>query len=304
VTPVRGLFGVRPLTYRGQVRAHGILSEIPEAGTTDHVCWVYDDDAAFDRAVEQFLAGGLERGERLLCVGERVIDSLHGLTLAARDLPALIAAGTVQTQTLAQAYEAAGPFLPENQRAYYEAATRRALDDGYRGLRVVAEVSLLAADPATRPELVRWEHVADDLIAQGTGFTAMCAYTGELTGEALADVASVHPLVHAPDRLPPFRVFFEDDHVVLAGSVDTFTADRLARVLATSPVGAGGAVLDLRLTEFLNVAAARVIARWARQLTRRGATLEIRGASPLVRRMWDVLALGEVAPVTFADAAA
>ena len=40
---------------------------------TDHLCWVYDDDAAFDAAVRAFLAGGVSRGERLLCVGERVI---------------------------------------------------------------------------------------------------------------------------------------------------------------------------------------------------------------------------------------
>ena len=55
---------------------------------------------------------------------------------------------------------------------------------------------MLAADPAVRPDLVKWEHVADDYIAQSTGFTAMCAYSAELTPEALADVAAVHPFVH------------------------------------------------------------------------------------------------------------
>ena len=38
-----------------------------------------DDDAAFDDAVRtDFLAGGLARGERLLVVGERVIDRSAG----------------------------------------------------------------------------------------------------------------------------------------------------------------------------------------------------------------------------------
>ena len=55
-------------------------SRYPNAGTADHVCWVYDDDATFDAAASEFLAGGLARGERLLCVGERVIESLHGQT--------------------------------------------------------------------------------------------------------------------------------------------------------------------------------------------------------------------------------
>ena len=96
--------------YRGDVRAHGSVDAVPGAGPADHVCWVYEDDAAFDAAAREFLAGGLARGERLLCVGERVIEGLRAP--GARDLSDLIAEGTVETLTLAEAYEAAGPFLP------------------------------------------------------------------------------------------------------------------------------------------------------------------------------------------------
>jgi hypothetical protein len=286
------------------VRAHGVLSGIPDAGTSDHVCWIYDDDAAFDRAVQEFLAGGLARGERLLCVGERVIESLRDVALSPGEVESLVADGTLELQTLAQAYEAAGPFLPEDQLSYYDTATRRAIDAGYRGLRVIAEVSTLAADPVTRSELVRWEHVADGYISSGAGFTAMCAYDGRLPREALADVATVHPLVHDAGDAPGFRIFFDDDRIVLAGSVDSFTADRLSRVLAASPLGARGAVLDLQLTEFLDVAACRALARWARSLHERGLALEIRSAAPLLQRMWQLLALDELAPVEFAGAPA
>jgi ABC-type transporter Mla MlaB component len=286
------------------VRAHGSLTDVPDSGDADHVCWVYEDDETFNRAVGVFLAGGLARGERVLCVGERVIDGLREVRLPAHDVTGLIAAGTLETQTLAEAYEAAGPFLPANQLAYYDAATRRAVDAGYTGLRVIAEVSSLAADPATRPALVRWEHVADEFSARGTGFSAMCAYRGDLAREALNDVATVHPLVHAPGAVPSFRVFFEDDRLLLAGSVDTFSADRLARVLASSPVDPGGAVLDLSLTEFVDVSACRVLARWARDLQARSLHVEMRDASPLFRRMWRILALDDLVPVTFAGAAA
>jgi hypothetical protein len=282
------------------VRAHGILNDIPEAGTTEHVCWVYDDDAAFDRAVRQFLAGGLERRERLLCVGDRVIDSIRSEADAFGGLDALIARGALQTLSLAEAYEASLAFVPEEQWAFYDAATRKAIDDGYRGLRVVAEVSGLAADPATRADLIRWEQLADDYIAQGNGFTAMCAYRSDLAEAALADVASVHPLVRAPEGVSTFRVFAEDDHIALAGSVDTFSAERLGRVLAASPVDHRGAVLDLCLADFLDVAAARAIAQWAQMLEARSVPVQLRGASPLFVRMWTLLALGDIAPVTFA----
>jgi MEDS: MEthanogen/methylotroph, DcmR Sensory domain len=277
---------------------------MPEAGTSDHVCCVHDDPAALDRAVQEFLAGGLARGERLLCVGERIIDSLPNGALSSAEIAALVADGTLETLTLAEAFEATGPFLAENQLSYYETATRRAIDAGYRGLRVIAEVSALAADPAVRPGLVTWELVADDYIARGTGFTAMCAYSGRLAAEALADVAAVHPLVHGTGDAPGFRIFFDDDRIVLAGSVDTFSADRLARVLASSPLDAVGGVLDLRLTEFLDVAACRVLARWAGDLRDRALPLEVWNAGPLLQRMWRLLALDDVAPVEFARSAA
>ena len=271
------------------------------------MCWVYEDDDAFDDAAAEFLTGGLARGERVLCVGERVIEGLQMPGALVHDLAELIAEGSVETMTLAEAYEAAGPFRPELQLAYYDAATRRALDAGYRGLRVIAEVSDLAADPARRAELVRWERLADDYAAHGSGFSAMCAYRADLGTDALADVASVHPMVHAPAEATSFRLFAEDDRLVLGGSIDTFGSDRLARVLAatTASTATGDAVvLDLTALEFIDVGACRVLARWGAGLAERGVTVEFTGASGLLRRIWHVLDLHRVAPVTFVDARA
>jgi len=283
------------------VRAHGTLADIPGAGVSDHLCWVYDaDDPAFDRAVRQFLAGGLERGERLLCVGERVLESIRSAGNGFPGAEELIASGGLRTVTTADAYATAGSFRAAGQRGYYDAATREALADGYRGLRVVADVSPLADDPTTRDELLQWEHVADGFISEGGGFTAMCAYRGSLPAATLADASAVHPLVHAPDGEPEFQVFFDDGvGAVLSGSVDTFGADRLARILATSPVDGDVAVLDLGAVDFVDVAGARVLGRWAQELHRRSIRLEIRGASALFRRTWRLLSLDELAPVRF-----
>jgi anti-anti-sigma factor len=290
--------------YRVAVRAHGLVDEVPGAGPGDHLCWVYEDDAAFDEAAREFLVGGLARGDRLLCVGQRVIDSLQALTPPTLDAAALIAGGAVETLTLAEAYEAAGPFLPEQQLAYYDAATRRAMDDGYRGLRVIAEVSDLAAAPAQRAALVRWEHLADEYAAHGSGFSAMCAYRADLGPEALADVASVHPLVRAPEEVSSFRIFVDGDRIALAGSVDTFSSDRLARVLAAVRVRDDRLVLDLAALEFMDVAGCRVLARWAADLWAHSVALEVTSSSALLRRMWQVLDLARIAPVTFTGALA
>src|SRR3712207_7007149 len=59
------------------------------------------------------------------------------------------------------AYDADGDFSPERQLEFYEGATRRAVDEGGTGLRVVAELTPLAADPGRRADLRSEEHTSE-----------------------------------------------------------------------------------------------------------------------------------------------
>ena len=285
----------------GNVRAHGRVDEVPEPGPADHVCWVYDDPRELDAAAARFLAGGLARGERLLVVGNGMIETLHRETLPFGGTDALLATGALQILDLSTAYAGSEQFTPERQLAFYDAATRQAIADGYTGLRVAAEGSALAADPTSRDILVRWEHLADGFVASGSGFTAMCAYRSDLSAEALADLAAVHPVVRASEAVPSFQVFHDDDRVVLTGSVDTVSAPRLGRVLVESPGARQPAVLDLSLLEFIDVAGCQVLARWVAGLD---GPLQVTGASRLVERMWRLLGLDQLAPMVFERSAA
>lgn len=114
----------------------------------------------------------------------------------------------------------------------------------------------------------------------------------------------VPALGHDPDRPPddvaPFEVLTDGDRVAVLGSVDSFTADRLAALLP--PPGQGPvAVLDLGGLDFVDVAGCRVLARWAHAVRPRPGRLEVTGASLLVQRMWRLLALDEIAPVSFPE---
>jgi anti-anti-sigma factor len=283
------------------VRTAGLLTDPAGAVQADHVCWVYEDEEEFVDVARRYLEEGLARGERLLYVGEP-----HPAELATDDGPladvdGLIARGALQVLDLRAGYQSRGSFTPAEPLAFYEAATADARAAGYTGLCVVAEISGLAADPVRRPELVRWEHLADDFMGSGSRMRALCAYRSDLGRDALTDVASVHPLVHDDAGGPPFRVWFEGEAIALGGALDTFGADRLEQVLTGTHVDRPTVTLDLSAVEFVDVGGARAIARWARLLQDRGARLELVGTSRVFRRMWRILDFDDYAAVAFRE---
>ncbi|MCV2490939.1 MEDS domain-containing protein [Geodermatophilus sp. YIM 151500] len=281
------------------MRAQGLLSEPGAVQPADHVCWTYEDVDSFAPVARQFLAGGLARGERLLCVGDDVVDRIRRGVEPLADVDALLDRGALELLPLGDAYDSTAGFAPEQQLTFYEAATRRARADGHRGIRVVADVTALAADPGRRADLLRWEHLADDFMASGSGMSAMCAYRSSvLDAGVVVDAASVHPVVHAPGGAPPFRVFFDDGRVAVAGEVDAVGAARLRRVLATSCADRSAVTLDLSRVEFVDVAGCRLVAEWARGLRDRSAEPRLTGTSPLFRRMWRLLRFDELTGVS------
>jgi anti-anti-sigma factor len=272
----------------------------------DHVCWVYDDDAEFAAGAREHLTEGLARGDRLLCVGDaQALEQVRRVAGPAAEIDGHVGRTALQFLPISGAYTATGRLEPAGQLEFYEEATRRALAEGYRGLSVIAELTPLAADAGSSGDLVRWEHLADDFMASGAGMSALCAYRRDRLSDAvLADVACVHPLVHAGPDEASFRVFFDGGGLAVAGTLDAFGADRLSRVLATSPVHGPTVRLDLSRVEFIDVAACRAIAVWAHGLEQRSAQVTVAGASRMVRRMWRLLGFAQATSASFEDGAA
>jgi anti-anti-sigma factor len=87
------------------------------------------------------------------------------------------------------------------------------------------------------------------------------------------------------------RLVPPEAHLVLAGELDLHTADQLRSALdaiAVAPVS--GLVVDMADVEFASLSALGHLVDIARSLAVRGGTVEVRGASPLQRRVLDLLA--------------
>jgi anti-anti-sigma regulatory factor len=284
------------------VRAAGLIDAPAGVAHADHVCWIAEDDAAFADAAVRFLDEGLAAGQRLLWVGDGAGDRLRRSSGPLAQVDDLLARGTLRLLSVSDAYAGSGAFSPEEQLAFYDGETRRALDDGYRGFRAVAEVTPLAADPGRRDEFLRWEHLADDYVASNPALTVMCGYrSDQLPGEVLSDAAALHPVAYAPASPPPFRVWSEDGRVVVSGDVDTFGADRLRRLLGNADLGRPEVVLDLSRLGFIDLAGVRSVASWTVELAERGTRVRLSGAARLFRRMWDLLGSPRPDAVVFTE---
>jgi DcmR-like sensory protein len=218
------------------MREHGLVTSPAGLGLHGHACWTYEDDVELECAAAEYLADGPRLGQKLLYVGPA--ERLH---LAPPDIEAV---------PLSAFCELGRPTDPDHLLHVYTAATDQALAEGFSGLRVAADVTDLAVDPACH---CRWETVADRFMAEQP-LSALCCYDRRrLAPEVLRDLCSVHPVVNEP---VPFRIYATADALHLEGEIDYFSSDALERVL---PLTGAGKVLDLSGAGFIDHHGARIL---------------------------------------------
>lgn len=235
--------------YADAVRQRGTRPDAGGLGRQDHGCLVHHDEATLAEAAYTFLLDGLGLGQKPMYVGtsQVVLDRLAELAV-----PVLV------TDPYAHGLD------PDHLAAAYTREVEQALAEGHTGLRTFAQMP-----PDADPEaLVRWEARGDRLMTE-LPWSACCAYDGDRTPQSLlADVVCVHPVdAGAEPELTPFKLFNETpDRISLSGTVDTFSADDLARRLGvTQPAGA--ATLDLSGLEFIDHAGVHALAHARGDLT-------------------------------------
>jgi anti-anti-sigma regulatory factor len=265
------------------MRANGSVRELGGLGRTSHLCWPYDDPAHLHLAAEAYIAEGFALGERVACIGEQ---------FAQRDVV-----------SLDDAYGRTPRTTAEQKLQFWDEVTRQALSDGCTGLRVIAEVTRLAMDPDQLDEQLRWEHLADDYIANGPGLSAICAYRSDVLDDTvIRALACRHPQVREPVQEESFRLFFDGEVLVLAGILDSFNAAQLERLLAGTHVQSDRLVLDASQLEFVDGRGTTVFAELAMALSERNGMLRITGASTTLRKVWRVLGYSHLPNVTLSGA--
>lgn len=270
------------------MRCQGLVDSPGSIGLDGHACWAYEDLAGdFLDAAEAFLDEGLELGQALMFVGGPAAEESLRSTAP---FSVLVADGRLQLAPFDAVYPG-GRRLPEaEQWAAYAAATEQARQAGRSGLRVLAEVTSLAAPHGAWPGQARWESYADRRMAD-FALAALCCFDRHaVPAEGLAAIASAHPVVDRRlEALVPFRLYGEPGRMAIAGEVDGFSSDTLRRLLDTAESTPTDEVLDLAQLTFIEHTGVLVLRDHADRLRAHGATLTVRGGPHGLHRIADLL---------------
>lgn len=266
----------------GAVERRHFLADSPGAlELHDHVAWYGDGRRSLNRLAVHLFTIGARRGERMMFVVE---DPDPGRLGGLPDLDGLLARGDLQLAAVGDVYQGGSQFDPAEQLAIFGEALDAALDQGYRGLRVVAEnTPLVTGSHADVERWLAWEQLTDDFQAARPVLGVCFFDTTRIPPARLRDLASIHPVISPTEDDPEFRIFQDRGVIRVTGSLDAFSVERLRRVLSTTP-SRGNLVIDLGHADFVDHRALHVLGQQGGPDTH----VEIRNASPVLRRLWGI----------------
>jgi anti-anti-sigma regulatory factor len=274
-----------------------LADTVGKPGLSDHACCVYrcDDDLELVQEIAvDFLHDGLLLGQRLMVVSERTVDAVLADMAVLGEPLQRHRRGELLVVPLSELHGRPGAVDPRAQVAAHAARLEQAKVAGYAGLRIVADLTWLVAEPAWCDVHVQCEQLVDRFMVDHP-LAALCTYDQRVVGrETARSLACVHPLRQDADAT--FSLCAIEDGVSLEGEVDALQAPLLERALATLPAS-GTLVIDAERTQFIDAAAATVIVEHSARRDASGGGVRVRHAQPLLRQLWDLLGFSEIRSV-------
>ncbi len=247
-----------------------------------HVCWVVGEPPTYIRRAASVLMQAAQTHEKPIVFGPEGSHLLEAL----RPLAAISVDPRI-------AFLDGGPLDPDVMFAMFDEQSACARDEGYRGLRLVADMDWLLAGRPTTEVVVDFELLLDRH-AKRLGATIVCAYReASFDTEVLAGALCVHPIDMGYKPQPQFRlVAGPSDTWRLIGDIDIAVVANFKTAVSTA-VQAGPCILDASALKFIDVAGIRALAEASRS---HDVTIQVVGAPPIVRRGWEMAGFADVAP--------
>jgi hypothetical protein len=269
-------------------RRVGEFPTLDRLGPGSHVCCVTDSSTPF----EQWAAACLTEGA---AIGEKLFRFAPQAALAAvrRHTPGELAVTVVDPR---EAFLAGGPVDADVMYSVFRRQAAVARAEGYRGLRLVADMDWLLAVPPSREELTDFEVLLDEVVTE-LAVTVVCVYrTEHFDALTVAEQVAIHPVtVGTAPTQPGFRLWNVTGGLwELMGEVDSFNAEPFGRALAAAASRTPQLRLKTARLRFIAVAGVRAIVQLA--LSRPDLQLLIEDATEPLRLCWTLLGLDRHLP--------
>jgi anti-anti-sigma factor len=258
------------------------------ARVSGHVCWLVDDPSGYLPAAVGMLRGdGSGPRRQNLLFGPRGSSTLARLAetagAAVADPAEALPGGVLDP-----------PVVARLIRDRAEQARRT----GHDGLLLVADMDwLLPLRPA--PEQVTAHEVHIDRLAAELGITIVCAYRSSSFSPAHTDGAlAVHPGQRGDGQQGPhFRLTAGPRAWKLSGEIDIRNSDTFRAAISTA-ASLEDCTIDATGLRFIDVAGMRALADAAGSAS---GGIRLNGASPAVRRLWQLTGFADSAPALRLD---
>jgi anti-anti-sigma regulatory factor len=266
-------------------------------GLQDHLCWIHGEPSEYCPRLTEFFSDGLQRGLRVAYLGSGSAGELREYLGRVADAGTLRTREPIQVIPVEDIYGARGPVDPAEVIKKYAAATQRALSDGYRGLRVSADVTDLVRAPEQQDAFARCEFLLERYSSRHP-LSAMCEYRLDL-GDAVKQFACLHAAV--PEGLTPFQVFACDDGAIgLLGDFDVACQVAFERAMQRIHPTSDDTclVFDMSAVRYMDHRALLILDAFAQNCQ---VPVAVRSMPRIVRRVARVLGLQHLGGVQLGD---
>jgi len=163
----------------------------------DHLCHLYETKQEQLQMALPFLAMGLAKGERCSCAAHEntPAEVEAGLSALGVDVDRCLLTGQLGVFTAGELYMSTGSFDPYEVLRSSVSTVNKAVEAGYPGMRIVADVTWILADLAKLDSFMVLEALWDNAV-RDLPFRGICQYNARrFPGNTIMKTLRTHPRV-------------------------------------------------------------------------------------------------------------